>query len=609
MARAISGSLLVTLLAAGFGLTGCGGGGGTVGTSSTGSGSPTTYYTVGGTVTGLTSGAQVTLLDNGGNALAVGAGGSFQFSAPIASGSQYTVTVGTQPTGQTCTVNGGSGLIAANVTNVSVVCSASTYTVGGNVVALPGGSSVVLENNGTDPITLTAAGPFTFSSALASGASYAVTASAPGDVCTVTDGSGTASSNVSNVSVSCAAGAETVLYSFAGGTTDGAAPYSGLVMDANGNLYGTTSFGGMGSTSSNSGNGTVFKLTLGSGGAYTETVLHFFAGGATDGTQPGSLIMDANGNLYGTTVSGGVSNFGTVFKLTPGAGGTYTETVLYSFAGGATDGAQPDDLIMDASGNLYGTTSGGGSSNTGTVFKLTPGAGGTYTETILYTFLGYTAGDGSSPVGLVMDAHGNLYGTTSSGGPSNTGTVFKLTPGAGGTYTETVLYSFSGTIAGPGGDGAVPQAGVIMDASGNLYGTTELGGHYSSGTVFKLTPGTSGAYTETILYSFEGTALYGTTGTIDAENPKCVLVMDASGNLYGTTTNGGTGSFPDGTVFKLTPGSGGTYAETILHSFGSGTSDGAGPWAGLIMDAHGNLYGTTIAGYGAGADGTVFKIN
>ena len=289
----------------GFMLGGC--------SSSSTSGTTTPTYTVGGTVTGLMSGTQLTLLDNGGNALAVSAVGSFQFSAAIASGSPYAVTVGTQPVAQTCSVNSGSGTISANVTNVTVTCSTSTYTVGGSVTALPGGGSVILKNNGRDPLTMAATGSFTFPNAVAYGASYSVTTYAPGEACTVTNGSGAASANVTNVSVSCAAGVETILHSFAGGTNDGAYPFAGLVMDSSGNLYGTTYSGG-----GSSNYGTVFKLTPGTGGTYTETILHSFAGGTNDGAYPyyAGLVMDSSGNLYGTTSAGGGSgSYGTVFEI------------------------------------------------------------------------------------------------------------------------------------------------------------------------------------------------------------------------------------------------------------------------------------------------------
>ena len=578
-------ALLVAFLMSGL-LAACGGGSG-------GSGSAplaTTTYTVGGTVSGLMSGSQVTLLDNGdrGNALLVGGDGGFQFSSGLASGSTYAVTVGAQPIGETCSVNSGSGTISANVGGVSVTCSTTTYTVGGNVAALPSGGSVVLKNNGADPLTATATGAFTFSNAVANGAGYSVTTYAPGESCTVTNGSGTASANVTNVSVSCAAGTESVLWGF-GGTGDGASPYAGLVMDSAGNLYGTTSSGGAHLS------GTVFKLTPGSGGTYSESVLWSF-GGTGDGTSPyAGLVMDSAGNLYGTTYSGGAHNSGTVFKIMPEGGGTYTESVLWSF-GGTGDGKNPEaGLIMDSAGNLYGTTSSGGAHLYGTVFKLTPGSGGPYTESVLWSFGG--TGDGTSPyAGLVMDSAGNLYGTTVGGGAYLSGTVFKLTPGSGGTYSESVLWSFGGTT----GDGQDPYAGLVMDSSGNLYGTTYYGDANSTGTVFKLTPGSGGTYSESVLWSF------GAGGTGDGQHPYAGLVMDSSGNLYGTTFHGGANT--SGAVFKLTPGSGGTYTESVLWSFGGTTGDGQHPYAGLVMDSAGNLYGTTYSG-SANGSGAVFKLN
>ena len=306
--------------------------------------------------------------------------------------------------------------------------------------------------------------------------------------------------------------------------------------------------------------------------------------------------MDSAGNIYGTTYSGGANNNsgGTVFKLTPGSGGTYSESVLWSF-GGTGDGVNPyaAGLIMDSAGNLYGTTAGGGAHSFGTVFKLTSGSGGTYTESVLWSFGG--TNDGKNPYArLVMDSSGNLYGTTYTGGANSHGTVFKLTPGSGGTYSESVLWSFGGTS-----DGTYPEAGLVMDSAGDLYGTTSGGGaNNNSGTVFKLTPGSGGTYTESVLWTF------GATG--DGASPYAGLVMDNAGNLYGTTSGGGANN-NSGTVFKLTPGSGGTYTESVLWSFG-GTGDGVGPYAGLVMDSAGNIYGTTYIG-GANRSGTVFKIN
>ncbi|MFI5115931.1 MAG: choice-of-anchor tandem repeat GloVer-containing protein, partial [Terriglobales bacterium] len=276
---------------------------------------------------------------------------------------------------------------------------------------------------------------------------------------------------------------------------------------------------------------TAILLVTGIGAAAQEKVLYTFQGGTGDGAFPqAGLIFDTAGNLYGTTSLGGAYGFGTVFELTPTAGGTWTEKVLYSFKNDGTDGSNPKaGVIFDAAGNLYGTTSLGGAgvcqgAGCGTVFELTPAAGGTWTEKVLHSFGGAT--DGVIPeAGLIFDAAGNLYGTTGYGGPYNWGTVFELTPAAGGTWTENVLYSFQG-----GADGAGPAAGLVFDAAGNLYGTTEVGGAgvcqgNGCGTVFELTPAAGGTWTENVLYRFQSGA--------DGANPYDALIFDAAGNLYG----------------------------------------------------------------------------
>lgn len=312
-------------------------------------------------------------------------------------------------------------------------------------------------------------------------------------------------------------GKETVLHSFTGGA-DGGTPYASLVRDAAGNLYGTTYVGGSANL------GTVFKLdTTGN-----ETVLHSFVGG-TDGSLPaGGLFLDPKGALYGTTQTGGAHDAGTVFKVNTDG----TETVLYVFIGG--DGAYPSVApLLDKKGNLFGTTSQGGAWNVGTVFKLTKKG----KETVLHSFSG-TGGDGQFPGGgaLLQDSAGSLYGTTYEGGNETCspgcGMVFKVTE----TGVEKVLYRFTGT----GGDGAYPSAGLIRDAAGNFYSTTQGGGTSNLGTVFRLTK--SGK--ETVLYSF--------TGGADGATPLFGdLLRDAAGNLYGMTWQGGTSDL--GTVFKLAP--------------------------------------------------------
>ncbi|MGB8886031.1 MAG: choice-of-anchor tandem repeat GloVer-containing protein [Candidatus Korobacteraceae bacterium] len=384
---------------------------------------------------------------------------------------------------------------------------------------------------------------------------------------------------------------ESVLHSFDNNGTDGVNPYAGLIIDATGNLYGTTAGGGIHSL------GMVFKLSPREGGGWTETVLHSFGHG-TDGAGPyANLVMDAAGNLYGTTQLGGIHGTGTVFELSPEQGGGWTELVLHSFNDNGSDGSYPlAGLIMDAAGNLYGMTQQGGihscgGKNCGTVFELSPRQGGGWTETVLHSF-NNNGSDGANPqAGLTMDAAGNLYGTTYRGGIHSSGAVFELSPREGGGWTETVLHSF-----GNGTDGATPDSGLIVDAAGNLYGTTYFGGIHSDGTVFELSPREGGGWTETVLHSFGN-------GT-DGMNPYAGLTIDATGNLYGTTVAGGLHSY--GTAFELSPRQGGGWTETVLHSFGNGT-DGINPYASLLLDANGNLYGTTIVG-GIHTYGTAFEI-
>ena len=339
--------------------------------------------------------------------------------------------------------------------------------------------------------------------------------------------------------------------------------------------------------------------------AAQEKVLYNFRNG-TDGAIPifAGVIFDAAGNLYGTTSTGGAYGSGTVFELTPTAGGTWSEKVLYSFKNDGTDGINPKaGLIFDAAGNLYGTTSHGSPSHQGTVFELTPAAGGTWTEKVLHSFINDGMDGGIPEAGpLIFDAAGNLYGTTFTGGAYGSGTVFELTPAAGGTWTEKVLYSFNPFN---GADGAAPYDGLIFDAAGNLYGTTEVGGTggcggYSCGTVSELTPAAGGTWTEKVLYRFQGGA--------DGAVPVGGLIFDATGNLYGTACQGGAGGcggYGCGSVFELTPAAGGTWTENVLHSF-SDTPDGAGPEGGLVLDSAGNLYGTTDGG-GPSGFGTVFE--
>ena len=379
------------------------------------------------------------------------------------------------------------------------------------------------------------------------------------------------------VSTAMSAQAQTfsVLYTFTG-ASDGGNPVGGLSRDAEGNIYGTTCCDGA------HGAGTVFMLDK----AGNETVLYSFTGGQ-DGDQPyASLIRDTEGNLYGTTFWGGVSTecnggfgCGVVFKLDQSG----NETVLHSFTGIGGDGANPyDGLVRDPNGNLYGTTLYGGGSSAcsggcGVVFKVdTAGK-----ETVLHSFGGGT--DGVGPLaGLVRDDEGSLYGTTQYGGAYGQGTVFKLD----NARRETVLYAFTG-----GADGGQPFLGYLLrDAKGNLYGTTVRGGASSCsslcGVVFKLDK------------SGKEKALYGFTGGTDGANPYAGLVGDAEGNLYGTTNQGGASG--EGTVFMLDKAGN----ETVLHTFTGTGGDGAYPFDGLVRDARGNLYGTANSGGANGCFGS-----
>jgi uncharacterized repeat protein (TIGR03803 family) len=331
-----------------------------------------------------------------------------------------------------------------------------------------------------------------------------------------------------------------------------------------------------------------FMLAASTYAGAQETILHHYNTNNKDGLGPydnRSLVFDSAGNIYGTTNAGGAYDYGTVFELTPKTGGGWAEKVLYSFNFNGADAVYPyGGLVVDPAGNLYGTAN-GGAYGWGTVFELIRSSSGGWRETILHSFSPFGV-DGQTPrASLILDAAGNLYGTTeysSDGG----GAVFELAPTEQG-WTEKILHDFG---TGVDVDGGWPYSSLIFDSAGNLYGTTWRGGTYSSGTVFELTPDLSGSWTEKILYTFG----HG----IDAAFPYSGLTLDAAGNLYGTTYYGGT--YDGGTAFELTPGAGGDWTERILHSFNNNGTDGHQPFAGLIFDARGNPYGATLYG-GTGA--------
>ncbi len=353
------------------------------------------------------------------------------------------------------------------------------------------------------------------------------------------------------------------MYAFPG-AIDGSFPSAGVVRDASGDLYGTTSGGAMDS-------GTVYQVTS----TGVTKVLHTFSGG-NDGAGPFGIARDNSGNLYGATSSGGANNRGVVYKLTPSG----VETVLYSF-GLPPDGSGPSSgVTLDAAGNIYGTTMYGGTHGEGTVggtvYKVSPAG----VETILYNFTGGADGGNPKSGPLTVSRNGSVYGTTSSGGlpgcgRTGNGVVYKVDP----TGVETVLYAFSG-----GADGAIPQGALVFDAAGNIYGTTALGG-LGNGVVYRLD--TSG--NETVLYGF--------TGSLDGDGPYG-LVRDGAGNLYGVAQGGG--SEGDGVVFEVTSGG----AETVLYNFQpeDGYLNG-----NLIRSVEGSFYGTTVNG-GAHDAGEVFRI-
>jgi uncharacterized repeat protein (TIGR03803 family) len=402
---------------------------------------------------------------------------------------------------------------------------------------------------------------------------------------------------------SAAAAAEKVLHNFGNGY-DGIGPQFGnLIFDTAGNLYGVTPTGG------SAGDGAVFQMTPNQDGGWTERVIYNFRYG-DDGAEPsGGLVMDGTGNLYGTTMYGSSHNCGTVYELMPNGSGGWTEKQLHLFRRNNADGCRPyAGLIFDTQGNLYGTTYEGGSLSLGAAFELSPNGSGGWTERVVHNFGMGT--DGTNPAApLTLDSAGNLYGTTVNSGYAgcSCGTVFEMTPNGDGSWTEKTLHSFG--IGGVGG--AFPYSPVIFDTQGNLYGTTSSGGTVTCGdegcgTAYELTPNGDGGWTYKTIHNF---GLYNGDGT----NPIGGLILDSRGNLFGTTVNGGnfecqfTTNPGCGTVFQLAPNGSGGWAESKLHNFGIVSSDGNQPFSGLILDSTGNLYGTTEYG-GGNDDGTVFEV-
>jgi uncharacterized repeat protein (TIGR03803 family) len=383
-----------------------------------------------------------------------------------------------------------------------------------------------------------------------------------------------------------------VIYNFAGGQ-DGATPMAGLTYGGSDSFYGTANYGGnTGGNCGTSGCGLVYRLTNGNSG-WVLTPLYSFMGG-NDGANPqiANVVFGPDGSLYSSTYYGGGTcdgvGCGTVFRLRPpvpdnlGGSSPWIETVLHRFTG--ADGAGPvGALIFDHNGNADGATSSGGLHNGGIIYQLN--ASRNWDLVVMYHPYGYPGS------GLTMDHAGNLYGTTFNGGNDLFGSVYKLTPSGSG-WIETDLYDFTSGI-----DGSFPQAGIILDRAGNLYGATSAGGSGRGGTVFEMT-NSNGNWIYNKLYSLTGP---GTPRLV--VGPIGNLVMDAAGNLYGTTLSDGAHGY--GAVFKLTP-SNGSWTYTSLHDFTNG-SDGGYPYSTLVFDTSGNLYGTASSG-GAQGLGVVFKI-
>lgn len=379
----------------------------------------------------------------------------------------------------------------------------------------------------------------------------------------------------------------TVLHTFTG-VPDGREPIAGLTMDAAGNLYGTTYYGGRYEM------GLVYKLTH-RGSGWVMNPLYSFQGG-NDGSQPvGGVTIGSDGNLYGTATHGGQHGAGTVYKLSPPPTicrsilCPWTETPLYQFTGGVDGGTPAATPTFDGAGNLYGTAAAGGTGNAGVVFRLTPSEHG-WIDSVLYSFAG--SPDGNGPFSSVtFDHNGNLYGTTLEGGTAGSGTVYQLTP-SGSNWTEQVLYSFQYS-----NDGAIPYAGVVLDPEGNLYGATFYGGAGNGGTIFELMP-SNGNWIFSVLYSPELGGLGGPAGT---------LARSANGTLYGTLFSGSNqdcSGYGCGNVFQLSPSNGG-WTYTSLYVFTDG-AEGGNPEGGLIFDSAGNLYGTTTGALGG--DGSAFEL-
>lgn len=546
-------------------LCGCGGGGGSQTAEHRGSDTPPpppANFSIGGSVSGLPNGAQLSLLDNGASTQAISTNGPFTLTATLTAGSAYSVSIGAQPAGYQCNVTGGSGTMPArNVTDVAVTCTQITATVGGSVEGLLSSGLVLANGDDTFEVPVNAE-TFTMPKAIAVGTAYEITVrrSPTATRCAVSNGSGTGGdSPVTSVAVSCEPGSLSVLHSFAD-NPDGSAPLAGVIQARDGNFYGITQQGGV------NGRGTVFKLTP----AGEQAVLWSFGAGL-DGSLPmGSLLQGSDGNLYGTTLTGGAYGYGTAFKISLSG----SETVLWSFGGSGCDGRSPSGNLLEASdGSFYGMTNRGGTGSEGTIFRLTPDGA----ETVMFSL--DNNGGPSMPElnGLILDNDGTFYGVSEGGGDDGFGTLFKITPDG----AMTRLHSFDRDT------GDLATGSLIEASDGNFYGVTRGGGTYDLGVIFQLTP--SG--TLSVLHSF------GADG--DGDTPGGGLIQASDGNLYGVTCG-----YDSGTLFRFTL----EGTETLLYTFQDASTSGTCPLDRLVEAEDGSLYGVTGDG-GAHGAGTVYRID
>lgn len=374
-----------------------------------------------------------------------------------------------------------------------------------------------------------------------------------------------------------------VIFSF--DEDDGEYADTDLETDSAGNIYGTTVLGG------DFGSGTVFQLSHTSTG-WVQTVLYSFTSGPDGGEPYKGVTIDRQGNLYGTAVTGGSGSCeggcGVAYKLTY-SGGTWTQSVIHAFTGG-DDGSGPGSRVtVDANGDVYGMTPTGGAYGLGTIYRLHQEHDGTWNLTVIHAFTGGPDGSSGSAGRMVLRG-GHLFGAATTGGIYGSGVVFELKPrGNGGHWNFRTIYSFRGQP-----DGSFPYGALLFDRRGNIYGTTYYGGANGIGSVYQLSPRPIGEADESVLYSFQD------DGT-DGNSPIGNLVADRVGNLYGTTSEGGLGS---GVIFKLSP-VGDQWMETVVHAF-TGQPDGGFPYDGMVVDRFGNFYGATVHG-GDNGDGAVYQ--